>query len=134
MRLFNSYREAHEALKIKGSYQRGTIGNPDEGITSLKLTENSKSLDRITDDFEIIYYVGIGKKSSQGEPAVNQRWEDQEPFYTSLRTQKPFSVLIKLKAGEVLYPGDYVVKSVRSRKSPTNISYYRIELHKVDKI
>ena len=96
MEFFQSYKEAHEALRIPGSFQRGTIGSAETGILSLKLTENPKSLDRVSMDFERIYYVGIGKKSSQGEPAEDQTLDKQQPFFKSLRTQTPFPVLIKL--------------------------------------
>ena len=131
MELFASYKEAHEELKIQGSFQRGTIGTKEEGITSLKLTENPKSLDRVSIDFQRIYYVGIGKKSSQGEPAEDQRRENQEPFFVSLRTQTPFPVLIKLKHGIVLYTGNYRVKKIQTRKSPKGFSYFQMELHRV---
>lgn len=132
MKIFKSYKEAHEKLRIKGSYQRGTIGNAIEGITSVKLTANPNSLDRISKDLQRIYYVGVGKKSSQGEPAVNQRREDQQAFFTSYRTQNPFPVLIKLKANTVLYAGTYVVKQIHQRMSPQQIVYFHIELEKLD--
>lgn len=128
MRLFKSYKEAHEALKIKGSYQRGTIGNTLDGITSVKLTANPKSLDRVSRNLQTIYYVGLGKKSSQGEPAVDQKREDQESFFVSLRTQNAFPVLIKLKPNLVLYAGTYTVKGIHERRSPQQIVYFHIEL------
>lgn len=132
MRIYRSYKEAHEALHIKGSYQRGTIGTPIDGITSVKLTANPSSLDRISKDLNKIYYVGVGKKSSQGQPAVDQRREDQQAFFTSYRTQNPFPVLIKLKANTVLYAGNYVVKKIHERMSPQQIVYFHIELEKLD--
>jgi hypothetical protein len=130
MQVFQSYKEAHEALQLKGSYQRGSIGNENEGITSLKLTENPKSLDRISIDFQKMYYVGFGKKSSQGEPAENQTREDQVPFFVSLRSQTPFPVLVKLKPGIVLYTGNYRVKKIRTRISSRGFTYFEIELHR----
>lgn len=130
MELFQSYKEAHESLKLQGSFQRGTLGNKENGITSLKLTENPKSLDRISIDFERMYYVGKGKKSSQGEPVEDQVQKDQEPFFVSLRTQTPFPVLVKLKPGVVLYAGEYIVKAIHRRRSPKGISYFEMELHR----
>lgn len=127
---FHSYKEAHQVLHLKGSFQRGTIGNTVDGITSLKLTENPRSYDRIQSDFERILYVGIGKKSSQGEPAVDQHRQDQEPFFVSLRNKNPFPVLMKLHDGLVFLPGYYTVKSIKKKTSPGNISYYEIELQK----
>ena len=38
---FHSYKEAHQVLHLKGSFQRGTIGNTVDGITSLKLTQKA---------------------------------------------------------------------------------------------
>lgn len=130
MQIFHSYKEAHTILKIPGSFQRGTIGTPDQGITSLKLTYNPKSLDRLSLDLNKIYYVGIGKKSSQGEPAANQTREDQAPFFTSLRTQKPFPILLKLKQGVVLYNGMYKVYSIQKKTTSQGFVYYQIELHR----
>ena len=132
MELFRSYKEAHDALQLQGSFQRGTIGNTEEGITSLKLTENPKSLDRVSKDLERIYYVGRGKKSSQGEPATNQSLADQEPFFVSLRTQRPIPILMKLKAGVVLYPGTYCVMKIQPKLSPNKVLYYQIELHRCE--
>ncbi len=132
MELFPSYKEAHEALQLPGSFQRGTIGNNKDGITSLKLTENPMSLDRISNDLKRIYYVGRGKKSSQGEPATNQSLADQEPFFVSLRTQRPIPILIKLKPGVVLFPGTYCVMKILPNLSPNKVLYYQIELHRCE--
>lgn len=126
MEVFQSYKEAHESLHIQGSYQKGTLAS-NEGITSLKLTANPTSLDRISLDFNRIYYVGVGKKSSQGEPAVHQTKEDQEPFFRSLRTRSPFPVLVKVKPGTILYVGTYRVEAIRPRESK-GVRYYEIEL------
>jgi hypothetical protein len=128
---YSSYKEAHEALKLPGSYQRGTQGNPEEGITSIKLTENPRSLDRISRDFNTIYYVGIGEKSSQGEPAVHQTKEDQSPFFVSLKKQNAVPVLIKLNSGVVMYAGDYKVKRIYRRISPRAKHYYEIQFEHV---
>ena len=128
---YSSYKDAHDALGLKGSYQRGTQGNDVEGISSIKLTENRRSLDRISPDFNTIYYVGIGEKSSQGEPAVHQKKEDQAPFFTSLKKQNPVPVLIKLSSGVVMYAGEYVVKRVYKRISPTAKRYFEIQFEHV---
>ena len=128
MRVFASYKQAHEALQIPGSWQRGTIGNAETGITSLKLTANPKSLDRISADLQHIYYVGKGKKASPGEPAESQAWEDQAAFRTSLRTKRPVAVMTKLKYGTVIYLGTYRVVSLRRVPGFKEIDYYQITL------
>ena len=127
---FHSYKEAHQKLQIKGSYQRGTIGNDQEGITSLKLTENPKSYDRIQGDLRQIWYVGKGKKSSQGEPAIDQRQEEQTPFFRSLELGNEFPILMKLKPSLVVFLGYYRVVQVRKKKTLKNIHYFEIELHR----
>ena len=125
---FTSYKEAHEALKIPGSWQRGTHGNKKTGITSLKMTNNPDSLDKISDDLSLVFYVGIGKKSSQGEPAENQNQEDQEPFFLSKQKQNPIPILIKISSGLVYYAGLYKVKAIREKRSPKGFQYYEIVL------
>jgi hypothetical protein len=126
--LFTSYKEAHEALHIPGSYQRGTQGTKDEGITSLKMTNNPNSLDKISDDLSTVFYVGIGKKSSQGEPSEDQTLEDQEPFFTSKTKQNAIPILIKLESGKVYYAGTFKVKAIRKQVSPKGFQYYEIVL------
>lgn len=127
MRFFSSYKQAHEVLKLPGSWQRGTQGNKETGITSLKLTANPKSLDRVTHDWSRIYYVGRGEKGSPGEPIESQTLQDQEAFQTSLERGNPIPILLKLKTGLVIYIGDYKVVAVR--KVPGfQVSYYQITL------
>jgi hypothetical protein len=126
----SAYKAAHDARGLPGSYQRGTQGSK-EGLTSIKLTENPRSLDRISPDLNTIYYVGIGEKSSQGEPSVHQTKEDQAPFFVSLKKQNPVPVLIKLSSGVVMYAGDYVVKRVYKRISPTTKRYFEIQFEHV---
>jgi hypothetical protein len=126
--LFTSYKEAHEALQIPGSYQRGTQGSKDEGIISLKMTNNPSSLDKISDDLSTVFYVGIGKKSSQGEPSEDQTLEDQEPFFTSKAKQNAIPILIKLESGTVYYAGTFRVKTIRKQVSPKGFQYYEIVL------
>lgn len=125
---FTSYKEAHEKLKLPGSWQRGTQGNKTDGITSLKMTNNPDSLDLISDDLSLIFYVGIGKKYSQGEPAANQEQEDQEPFFVSKAKQNPIPILIKIKADLIFYAGLYKVKAIRTQLSPKGYRYYQIVL------
>ena len=125
---FTSYKEAHEVLKIPGSYQRGTQGNKTTGITSLKMTNNENSLDKISDDLSTVFYVGIGKKSSQGEPSKDQAKEDQEPFFVSKANQNLIPILIKLESGTVFYAGTFKVKAIRTQVSPKGFQYYEIIL------
>lgn len=131
MRYFSSYKEAHNALNLPGSWQRGTIGSKETGITSLKLTANPKSLDRISRDWNRIYYVGRGKKASPGEPSQSQDIQDQEAFQTSLKTGNPVQILVKLKTGFVIALGQYSVKSIRRVPGFFNIHYYQILLVRI---
>lgn len=124
---YSSYKEAHEALGIPGSRQRGTQGTEEEGVSSIKITSNPRSLDRISSDMSTIYYVGVGKKSSQGEPAEHQTREDQALFFTSKQKQNPVPVLIKLKPDLVYYAGLYKVSKIFKRISPKAKQYYEIQ-------
>ncbi len=127
MRFFASYKEAHEVLKLPGSWQRGTIGSKQTGLSSIKLTANEKSLDRISPDLKTVYYVGRGKKGSPGEPIQNQDSFDQEVFFRSLHSKMPVAILAKVKTGFVVYLGTYRVVSVRP-VALKDIEYYQIQL------
>ena len=131
MRYFSSYKEAHEALNLPGSWQRGTIGTKETGITSLKLTANPKSLDRISRDWKRVYYVGRGKKASPGEPSESQDIKDQEAFQTSLKTGNPVEILVKVKTGLVIALGQYRVQSIRRVPVFQDIDYYQILLVRI---
>lgn len=127
MRFFRSYREAHEGLQLPGSWQRGTIGTKQSGLTSIKLTANPDSLDRISADLKTVYYVGRGKKGSPGEPIESQDSMEQEVFYRSLHTKSPVAVLTKVKSGLVVYLGMYTVSSIRLVPIK-ELEYYQIKL------
>lgn len=129
---YTSYKEAHEALGIPGSWQRGTQGTKEDGITSIKITSNPRSLDKISPDFNTIYYVGIGEKSSQGEPASHQLLEDQGPFFTSKQKQNKIPVLIKLESGVIFYAGLYTVSKIYKRLSPKAKRYFEIQFTHVE--
>lgn len=133
MKFFSSYKEAHEILKLPGSWQQGTIGNKETGITSIKLTANPKSLDRISQDMRTVYYVGRGKKLSPGQPQRSQLLEDQAAFYTSYKTGNPVTVLLKLKSGFVTSLGVYKVVSIRKVPYPSDRDFYQIKLTTFDK-
>jgi hypothetical protein len=127
MKFYSSYKEAHEQLQLPGSWQRGTIGNASTGLSSIKLTANPKSLDRISPDLDTVYYVGRGQKGSPGEPVKSQDSLDQQVFYRSLHTRNPVTVLAKLKTGFVVFLGQYEVTSIRL-VAMKGVEYYQIKL------
>jgi hypothetical protein len=127
MKFFTSYKQAHEELQLPGSWQRGTIGSLSTGLSSIKLTANPKSFDRISPDLKTVYYVGRGKKGSPGEPVKSQEAFEQQVFYTSLHSRNPVAVLSKLKTGIVVFLGYYTVKSIRLVPQK-GIEYFQITL------
>lgn len=133
MQYFSSYKEAHQALQLPGSWQQGTIGTKEKGLTSIKLTANPHSLDRISQDLKTIYYVGKGKKASPGEPAKGQQKQDQQVFVKSIESKNPVAVLTKLKTGFIAFLGYYEVKSVRLVPFFRGIDYYQVKLTAIDK-
>lgn len=133
MRFFTSYKEAHETLHLPGSWQQGTIGSPESGLSSIKLTVNPKSLDRISQDLKTLYYVGKGDKRSPGEPAEPQQKQNQQVFYTSRRCGTPVTVLMKIKTGVVVDLGLYRVVSVHRVAGLTSLDYYHVKLVAIPK-
>lgn len=128
--IFKSYKEAHEKLGIPGSYQRGTQGTAETGVTSLKITVHPESYDKILDDGKTIYYVGKGNKPTPAHPTKSQSLEGQDVFRKSIETGNKFPVLYKYESHKVKLLGNYKVinlkKSIRG-----NVTFYYAVLKKV---
>lgn len=131
MSVFKSYKEAHERLGLEGSYMQGTIGNEQDGISSLKITDHAGSYDRITLGGKFVYYVGKGIKSSPGHPGANQLETKQRMFYRSFTLQNEVPILHKSKRGGVELLGYYKVKDVRKRVSDEGFSYFEVKLARI---
>jgi hypothetical protein len=128
--LFKSYKEAHEKLKIPGSYQRGTHGTKETGVTSLKITAHPESYDKILDDGSTIYYVGKGNKPTPAHPVKSQDSQEQDVFRTSIETQKSFPVLYKFAPQKIELLGYYRVIGLKKAKRD-NVSFYYAVLERV---
>ena len=110
--IYKTYKEAHDNLGIPGSYQRGTHGTAETGVTSLKITAHPDSYDKILDDGQTIYYVGKGNKPTPAHPIKTQPAEEQDVFRKSIETHKKFPVLYKAKPNHVELLGYYTVKDL----------------------
>ena len=128
--IYRTYKEAHEKLKIPGSYQRGTIGTAETGVQSLKITDHPDSYDRILENGRKILYVGRGNKDTPAHPFNDQSAEEQGLFKTSIITQNTFPVLHKIKQGNVELLGYYRVIALK-RAIRKGIQMYYAELIKV---
>ncbi len=124
--IFRSYKEAHEKLGIAGSYQRGTHGTAETGVTSLKITEHPDSYDKILDDGDTIYYVGKGNKPTPAHPTKSQLSEHQDVFRASIETQKKFPVLYKYASQKVKLLGYYRVENLKKSKRGEVTFYYAV--------
>jgi hypothetical protein len=123
--IYKSYKEAHKLLGIPGSYQRGTLGTPTTGVTSLKITAHKDSYD-ILDGSNTIYYVGKGNKPTPAHPVKDQLSADQEVFRTSIRTQNIFPVLYKSAPNTVILLGYYKVEGLKKAVRKGVEFYYAI--------
>ena len=124
--IFRSYKEAHEKLGIPGSYQRGTHGTAETGVTSLKITVHPDSYDKILDDGKTIYYVGKGNKPTPAHPTKTQGSEQQDVFRTSIETQKKFPVLYKYEPQKVKLLGYYRVVNLKKSRRDGVTFYYAV--------
>jgi len=123
MRLFRSYKEAHKVLRIPGSYQRGTHGTAETGVTSLKITVHTDSYDKILDNGATIFYVGKGNKPTPAHPAKSQDSKSQDVFRKSIETQNPFPVLHKEGPEVVKLLGQYRVVGLK-RATRQGVQFY----------
>jgi hypothetical protein len=124
--IFKSYREAHKKLKIPGSYQRGTHGTPETGITSLKITAHPDSYDKILDNGNTIYYVGKGNKPTPAHPTKTQESAEQAVFRKSIETHKTFPVLHKSAPNTVTLLGHYRVEDLKKTRRQGVGFYYAV--------
>jgi hypothetical protein len=124
--IYKTYKEAHNHLGIPGSYQRGTHGTAETGVTSLKITSHPDSYDKIIDNGQTIYYVGKGNKPTPAHPIKTQSAEEQYVFRKSIETQKKFPVLYKAKPKQVELLGYYIVKGLKKSKRGAVTFYYAI--------
>lgn len=124
--IFRSYKEAHEKLAIPGSYQRGTHGTAETGVTSLKITIHPDSYDKILDDGKTIYYVGKGNKPTPAHPIKTQDSIQQDVFRRSIETQNKFPVLYKYEPQKVKLLGYYRVVNLKKSKRGDVTFYYAV--------
>lgn len=124
--IFRSYKEAHEKLGIPGSYQRGTHGTAETGVTSLKITVHPDSYDKILDNGKTIYYVGKGNKATPAHPTKTQDSEQQEVFRKSIETQRKFPVLYKYESQKVKLLGYYCVINLKRARRGDVTFYYAV--------
>jgi hypothetical protein len=124
--IYKTYKEAHNHLGIPGSYQRGTHGTVETGVTSLKITVHPDSYDKIIENGQTIYYVGKGNKPTPAHPIKTQSSEEQDVFRKSIETQKKFPVLYKAKPNHVELLGYYTVKDLKKSKRDAVTFYYAI--------
>lgn len=124
--IFRSYKEAHSYLGIPGSYQRGTYGTAETGVTSLKITAHPDSYDKILDNGQTIYYVGKGNKPTPAHPIKSQNSAKQDVFRKSIETQNSFPVLYKYDAHKVKLLGQYRVENLKKSKREGVTFYYAV--------
>ena len=124
--IFRSYKEAHDYLGIPGSYQRGTHGTEETGVTSLKITVHPDSYDKILDDGQTIYYVGKGNKPTPAHPTKSQDSDQQAVFRTSIETRKRFPVLYKYEPHKVKLLGYYRAEGLKKSRRGGVSFYYAI--------
>jgi hypothetical protein len=128
--IFRTYKEAQNKLGITGSYQRGTQGTSETGVTSLKITMHPDSYDKILDDGKTIYYVGKGNKPTPAHPIKSQNSRNQDVFRTSIETKNKFPVLYKYAPEKVKLLGYYRVEDLK-KTSHKGVSYYYAILKRV---
>jgi hypothetical protein len=124
--IFSSYKEAHEKLGISGSYQRGTHGTGETGVTSLKITVHPDSYDKILDNGKTIYYVGKGNKPTPAHPIKTQESDKQDVFRKSIETKNKFPVLYKFAPHKVKLLGYYRVEDLKKARREGVIFYYAV--------
>ena len=130
MHLYPSFKEAHTFLKIKDKTTEYVSGDPIKGISSLRMIYNTKSLNVVHPNNEIVYFVGKGKQQTSGYPILNQNALDQLPFFQSKLIGNAFPLLYKDHNKNVELLGHYTVIDVKKTQTASGFTYFKVVLLK----
>ena len=103
-----------------------------QDITRVDIIEHPKSLERFTQNGNILYKLGVGKFLSPGHPAGNQQLHSQIPFFNS--AARYYFHVYKIPIGEEpQYMGEYVLESYTKKSSFEGFSYFLFRLRRQKK-
>ena len=126
---FQSFEDAHMQLGLPGSPLYNLIVSKSGEILSLKITDDLNSYNKILNNGNVIWYVGVGIKSATGSPIGNQNEESQLPFFSSKTYGSVFPIL-RERRGMVEVMGNYRIVDIVKKISFSGFAYYHIKMYK----
>jgi hypothetical protein len=113
---YSSYDEARLAYNI-----------PD-GDIYLKITNHQKSLNKILQCRNVIYYIGEGHKKYPGYPSGNQMYYRQLPLLKKLKYDYYVHAFNKIGDNRIVYLGLYSLMSYKKKESFEGFTYFEIKM------
>jgi hypothetical protein len=96
-----------------------------ELIEYLEIKLNKGSLEKFTQNNNVLYKIGLGKMKFPGHPAGNQQWYMQKPLL-----QKSVFPTYKRDGEETIFMGYYGIETITKQVSFEGFSYFLFKLHK----
>ena len=116
---FNSYDEALKYFNITGQY--------------LKVIKHPKSLERVIQNGNVIYCIGIGKTISPGKPGGNQQLHSQLPIFQHSCVHPYTFPAFYENNGRIQYMGSYLLRNYKKKMSFTGFLYFEFMFHRQSK-
>jgi hypothetical protein len=116
--VFNTYDEARLAYNIA------------DNDIYLKITNHPKSLNRIIQCANVIYYVGEGCKKFPGYPSGNQMYHRQLPLLNQLKKDYYVHVFNKTAENRIYHLGLYSLMNFKKKESFEGFTYFEIKMKK----
>jgi hypothetical protein len=101
----------------------------DDVFARIEIIEHPKSLERFTQNGNILNKLGVGKFLRPGHPAGNQQLHSQIPFLRSAAIQN-FQVYKRGPVGDSQYMGIYMLDSFKKMTSFEGFSYFVFRLRR----
>ncbi len=131
MKVYKSFEDAHKSLLLLGDPASRVNLDSTLEIDNLKFTQCQGSYDSLQHGGNIINFVGIGPKRSEGRPSGNYNSMRQNPFYHTRESRKAFPVLVKNNAGLIVCLGIYEIVDITKKVSNEGFSYFNIRLQRI---
>jgi hypothetical protein len=119
-KVYNSYEEARLAYNIQ------------DNDIYLKITNHSKSLNKILQSGNVIHYVGEGCKKYPGYPSGNQQYCRQIPLINKLSYNNYVHVFNKISENKVIHLGLYSFMNLKKKESFYGFTYFEIKMKRKD--
>jgi hypothetical protein len=125
---FYSYVDAEMSLNLKFPITHELNGDEITGLESVKLITDMESYNYETRNFNRVFVVGCGPKSSPGHPCSHHNPFHQTMIHVADARRTPIHVIHETADGKIMYRGLYQVNVIRRKITAAGWVYTETEL------